>query len=82
MPLLTDEAREFFREAGRRGGHAGNHAKKGCGASRERSEAMKEINRTRRTKREHGENCWCDLCARYWRAKNTLKELNEKKVSK
>ena len=82
MPELTDEARAYFAACGKRGGHSGNHAAKGCGGSRELTKALAEVNRTRRTKAEHGEGCWCEKCTRYFSAQNKLKELREQKAGK
>jgi len=78
-PKLSKEARAFFIKCGQKGGHAGNHAAKGCGGSRERTLAMSELNRTRRTRALHPDNCWCPICTRYFSAKAKLKALREKK---
>ena len=78
-PKLSKEAREFFAKCGQRGGSTGNHAGKGVASSNERRLAMAEINRTRRTKALHPENCWCPICTRWWKAKAKLTALREKK---
>ena len=78
-PKLSREAREFFKKCGQKGGSTGNHAGKGVGACRERSLAMSELNRTRRTRALHPANCWCPICTRYFSAKAKLKALREKK---
>jgi hypothetical protein len=79
---LTKAAREYFKQCGKRGGSSGNHATKGVASSPVRLEAMKEINRTRRTKATHPETCWCDNCRRYFQAKAKLAELKASKERK
>jgi len=79
MAKLSDEARAFFRECGRKGGKKGNHASKGLSDPLLR-EAIAEINRTRRTAAKHADTgCWCDSCRRYFIAKQKLKDRKESK---
>jgi|TARA_R110000796_G_scaffold127751_1_gene243204 hypothetical protein len=79
MSNLSDEAKAYFREMGRKGGKSGNHAAKGCGGDPVLREALNEINRTRRTKAEHEDNCFCDSCRRYFSAQLKLKDRREAK---
>lgn len=78
MAELSDEAKAFFQAAGRKGGLKGNHKLKGTGGDPVLREALREINRTRRTVSYHDDGCWCDDCRRYFMAKQKLASRKEK----